>query len=271
MNPEEVQDQVSEQVGVEAVEAPMLPETPATQPSAADIGKEIAASMAAYFGQTRVEGTPTTTQRKPKLREQLANLTPEQRADIESRVLSNPMLAISQILEQQAKETQDEVEERAQPLVASTGSLLIEAFLNRKQRDDRYYTQIAPIFVKNTQNVNRAALVGLSEGQRDQQLSVMWEAAAGAFFRAAQEKGLATKPSSARPPIAGGGQRTGGQPAPVRTVAANSVFGKNDDLQRLVESLGARRVIDPYTRKDLGPLISAEDLIDIETNHMDDI
>jgi hypothetical protein len=256
MNPAEEVQAALDEVPAEPEVVEEQPAAPAAQPTAAEIGQQIAQSIAQSFGQTRVEGSATPAQRRITLKERIASFTPEQRQEFESRFLANPTGAAIELMELAGREQIAEIEERSQPLISSTGSLLVDSFMSRKANSDRYYRQIAPIFSANTANLNKGALVGLSEGDRTRQLDIMWEAAAAKMFRDAAGKPPTTV---ARAPVAVGGR--GGAPAASKsgkTLAPGSVYGKGDDLQRLVETMKKRGTL------------TDDDLIDLEANHMDD-
>jgi hypothetical protein len=250
---------------------PAEPATPiAAAPVPASTNAEIAAAAAAaaakavadHFGATRVEGTPTPAQRRKTTKEIIAGMSPEQRAELENRLLTGGAAAQAELYEMIARDELAGFEERAQPMVGATGSLLVDSFKARMYQEDRYAKQIVPIFDRAMASVNKAALVNLSEAERYRQLKTMWESSASEMFRAA----ASTAPPPARPPVMGG-QRGGASSGPATSGGKpkTKIFEQNDDLQRLVETLKNRK------NPDGSPMLTDEDLVYAEDTYADSI
>jgi hypothetical protein len=232
--------------------------------SAAEIAAAVASAVAAQFGTTRIEGTPAPAQRqkKPTTREMVAAMSPEQRAELENRLLTGGAAAAAEFYEMIARDELSAFEERAAPMVASTGALLVDSFMTKKSLSDRYYAQIAPLFTKRIAGVDRGALVGLNEASRNMQLDTMWEAAAAEMFR----KAATTAPPTPRPPVIGGSGGGGGStPTSGGPKPRTKIFEQGDGLQQLAEALKRR------TLPDGTPYFTDADLAWAEANYEDSI
>lgn len=229
---------------------PAAPQT-AAQPNAADIAaaaaKAAAEAVAAHFGSARTEPTAPKRQR---LADQIAQLPPEQRAELEARIAANPLQASIEIARAMAAESIADFQEQAGGVISTTGSLVVDSFMRRKADSDDWYKQIAPVFQQQLGNLNMAAVAQMSQADRDAMFDLRWQAAAGTVFR----KAAASPAPRPDPPSMGGGSNGGSS---ARAAAKPPIYEADDGLRELTARWKAKG------------LMSDDDLKDIEATYQD--
>jgi hypothetical protein len=220
---------------------------PAPQPTGAEVANAIRegfSDLSQYFGARQEQVAP----RPPTVREQIAALSPDQRAELERRIAANPTAHMIDLAEMMSKEQIAQFQSQAQPFIANTGSLFIDNYVTRKSQEDRLYRQIEPIFKKSVGRINKALLVQMTDAERTAQLDLHWDAAASIVYRNAAAAGSA--PQNQAPTMGGSNgvntptNRTAGAQARAGRTFSDATLDKDDGLNELAQRLKARGLLE---------------------------
>lgn len=190
----------------------------------------------------------TQQTRRQTVREMVQALTPEQRAELESRIAANPVGSTIDLAELMAAEQIDAFTRQAQPFMETTGHLYVDNFITQKSNTDPYFKQVAPLFRDQLNDMDMRALLQLPQDARQRQLNLRWDAAMAAATRKA---GGRMEVRHDPPPIGGSSQSGGGGGGGKRergTVAVGRVFAdpaldRDEGLTAIVANMKRRGTI----------------------------
>jgi hypothetical protein len=192
-------------------------------------------------GNTRRKPEPTPQPRKATLKEQLAQLTPEQRAALDLQIQANPTGTMFELASMIADEKMQHFAQQANPFMQQTGDLFVDQYITRKSASEPMFTKIEPLFRQELDDVDLRELLTLPAHQRERQLNLRWQAAEAKVYR----KAASEAPRPDPPVISGGGYRGSGAAGPKPKRAEGAVFAdpnlaRDPGLSALVATMKRR-------------------------------
>jgi hypothetical protein len=204
--------------------------------NSAAIAEAVARGLAETFGARQVQAPAPPP--KMTLKQQLAMLTPEQRAQLDLQIAANPTAAMMNLAEMMTNERMEEFAQHANPYMQTSGDLFVENFITQKSGQDVMFSKIEPIFRKELSDIDVRALLQLPANQRQRQLNLRWDAAAAGLYR----KAAASAPKPEPPQMGGGGapgRRALGK-RPEGAIFANPDLQKDEGLNQLIATMKRR-------------------------------
>lgn len=212
---------------------------PTAQEIATATAQAVTASLAETFGgrRTEVPAAPRLT-----IKQQMANLTPEQRQALETAIANNPLAGTLEMAELIAKEQMAEFTAQAQPFIAMQGNQFIQSFI-AQQANDPLFAQVKPLFQKAAANFNAGSLANRAPAEVERDLQMQWDACAAQVYRNVAVGG---RPQAGQPPSMLGGGTVGAAPQPPAT---RGVIDADPGLSALVAQFERRGLFNADDRK----------------------
>ena len=218
---------------------------PTSQIDAEAIATAVAKAMQQANDLAGKKQKPEPAAPQPKrlsMKEQLAQLSPEQRAQLDVAIAANPTGTMVELAGMIADERMATFAQQANPFMQQTGDLFVDQYITRKSATEPYFAKIEPLFREELEDVDLRDLITLPAAQRERQLNLRWQTAEAKVYRTAQ----ANAPRNEPPNLGGGGSGGGNGTKPVRGARVNGAIftdetlAKDPGLTALVATLKAR-------------------------------
>jgi len=150
------------------------PQTPAPPPPAAAPVIPVADLSGALVDAWRqIQGA------QPQQQQQIQNpidaMTPAERQALSDRALTDPIGVARYVSDMGAQAERQRLHRDAAPLIHSQANTIVELYKTRKQRSDKYFNQVEPLFDALMVGVDITPLVTMNDATRNRELDMRWK------------------------------------------------------------------------------------------------
>ena len=150
-----------------------VPEAPAApvQPQASIPVADLSGALVNAYNQI------VGSQPRPQASNPLDHLTEEQRQQLNTQFLTNPLEAARYVQQATQQATEQRIYQQAIPLIQTAANNIVESFKMKKSRSDPYFSRIEPLFDRLMVGVDTSPLVNMNQATREHELELRWASA----------------------------------------------------------------------------------------------